>query len=119
MLVKGIQLFTTLQTVLVQAIKKINNVKAGVADTDAVNVSQLKRLQDQIAASSSVTTVTAGDHIKVTPTVMVILTTTRYLLQTILQTKLQITQQISLKIQMISKISKVTYPRWINASINL
>lgn len=47
----------------------INNVKAGVADTDAVNVSQLKRLQDQIAASSSVTTVTAGDHIKVTPTV--------------------------------------------------
>ena len=47
----------------------INNVKAGVADTDAVNVSQLKRLQDQIAASSSVTTVTAGDHIKITPTV--------------------------------------------------
>lgn len=47
----------------------INNVKAGVADTDAVNVSQLKRVQDQIAASSSVTTVTAGDHIKVTPTV--------------------------------------------------
>ncbi|MDU2463616.1 MAG: hypothetical protein E7D02_09650, partial [Veillonella sp.] len=28
----------------------INNVKAGVADTDAVNVSQLKRVQDQIAA---------------------------------------------------------------------
>lgn len=49
--------------------QKINNVKAGVADTDAVNVSQLKHLQDQIAASSSVTTVTAGDHIKVTPTV--------------------------------------------------
>lgn len=49
--------------------QKINNVKAGVADTDAVNVSQLKRLQDQIAASTSVTTVTAGDHIKVTPTV--------------------------------------------------
>lgn len=49
--------------------QKINNVKAGVADTDAVNVSQLKRLQDHIAASSSVTTVTAGDHIKVTPTV--------------------------------------------------
>ena len=47
----------------------INNVKAGVADTDAVNVSQLKRVQDQIVASSSVTTVTAGDHIKVTPTV--------------------------------------------------
>ena len=47
----------------------INNVKAGVADTDAVNVSQLKRVQDQIAASTSVTTVTAGDHIKVTPTV--------------------------------------------------
>ena len=47
----------------------INNVKAGVADTDAVNVSQLKRAQDQIAASTQVTTVTAGDHIKVTPTV--------------------------------------------------
>ena len=47
----------------------INNVKAGVADTDAVNVSQLNRVQDQIAASTSVTTVTAGDHIKVTPTV--------------------------------------------------
>lgn len=47
----------------------INNVKAGVADTDAVNVSQLKRVQDQIAASAQVTTVTAGDHIKVTPTV--------------------------------------------------
>ena len=47
----------------------INNVKAGVADTDAVNVSQLKRVQDQIAASTSVTTVTAGDHINVTPTV--------------------------------------------------
>ena len=47
----------------------IKNVKAGVADTDAVNVSQLKRVQDEIAASTSVTTVTAGDHIKVTPTV--------------------------------------------------
>ena len=47
----------------------IKNVKAGVADTDAVNVSQLKHVQDQIAASTSVTTVTAGDHIKVTPTV--------------------------------------------------
>ena len=47
----------------------INNVKAGVADTDAVNVSQLKRVQDQIAASTQVTTITAGDHIKVIPTV--------------------------------------------------
>lgn len=97
----------------------INNVKAGVADTDAVNVSQLKQVQNQIAASTQVTTVTAGDHIKVTPTVMVILTTTKYLLQMILLAKLQITQQISLKIQMISKISKATYPRWINVSINL
>lgn len=44
--------------------QQINNVKAGVADTDAVNVAQLKRLQDQITASSSVTTVTASDHIK-------------------------------------------------------
>ena len=49
--------------------QKINNVKAGVADTDAVNVSQLKQVQNQIAASTQVTTVTAGDHIKVTPTV--------------------------------------------------
>lgn len=49
--------------------QQINNVKAGVEDTDAVNVAQLKHLQDQITASSSVTTVTAGDHIKVTPTV--------------------------------------------------
>ena len=47
----------------------INNVKAGVADTDAVNVSQLKQVQNQIVASTQVTTVTAGDHIKVTPTV--------------------------------------------------
>ena len=47
----------------------IKDVKAGVADTDAVNVSQLKRVQDQITASSKVTTVTAGDHIKVTSTV--------------------------------------------------
>ncbi len=30
----------------------IKNVKAGVADTDAVNVSQLKRVQDQIQGSS-------------------------------------------------------------------
>ena len=44
--------------------QQINNVKAGVEDTDAVNVAQLKHLQDQITASSSVTTVTAGDHIK-------------------------------------------------------
>lgn len=44
--------------------QQINNVKAGVEDTDAVNVAQLKYLQDQITASSSVTTVTAGDHIK-------------------------------------------------------
>lgn len=44
--------------------QQINNVKAGVADTDAVNVAQLKRLQDQITASSSVTKVIAGDHIK-------------------------------------------------------
>lgn len=44
--------------------QQINNVKAGVADTDAVNVAQLKHLQDQITVSSSVTTVTAGDHIK-------------------------------------------------------
>ena len=49
--------------------QQIHGVSNGEADTDAVNVAQLKRLQDQIAASTSVTTVTAGDHIKVTPTV--------------------------------------------------
>lgn len=47
----------------------INNVKAGKNDTDVVNVAQLKRVQNQIVASTQVTTVTAGDHIKVTPTV--------------------------------------------------
>ena len=47
----------------------INNVKAGVADTDAVNVSQLKKVKDEITAATGTTTVTAGDHIKVTPTV--------------------------------------------------
>ena len=49
--------------------QQIHGVSNGEADTDAVNVAQLKRLQDQITASTSVTTVTAGDHIKVTPTV--------------------------------------------------
>ena len=49
--------------------QQIHGVSNGEADTDAVNVAQFKRLQDQITASSSVTTVTAGDHIKVTPTV--------------------------------------------------
>ena len=49
--------------------QQIHGVSNGEADTDAVNVAQLKRLQDQITASSSVTTVTAGDYIKVTPTV--------------------------------------------------
>ncbi|MDU3434677.1 S-layer homology domain-containing protein [Veillonella sp.] len=47
----------------------INNVKAGVADTDAVNVSQLKKVKDEITAATGTTTVTAGDHIKVTPTI--------------------------------------------------
>ena len=49
--------------------RQITSVAAGTNDTDAVNVAQLKRVQDQIAGSTSVTTVTAGDHIKVTPTV--------------------------------------------------
>lgn len=49
--------------------QQIHGVSNGEADTDAVNVAQLKRLQDQITASTSVTTVTAGDHIKVTSTV--------------------------------------------------
>ncbi|WP_314983292.1 S-layer homology domain-containing protein [uncultured Veillonella sp.] len=45
----------------------INNVKSGVADTDAVNVSQLKKVKDEITAATGTTTVTAGDHITVTP----------------------------------------------------
>ena len=47
----------------------IKNVKAGVADTDAVNVSQLKKVKDEITANTGTTTVTAGDHITVTPTI--------------------------------------------------
>lgn len=47
----------------------IKNVKAGVADTDAVNVSQLKKVKDEITAATGTTTVTAGDHITVTPTI--------------------------------------------------
>ena len=47
----------------------INNVKAGVADTDVVNVSQLKKVKDEITAATGTTTVTAGDHITVTPTI--------------------------------------------------
>ena len=47
----------------------INNVKAGVADTDAVNISQLKKVKDEITAATGTTTVTAGDHITVTPTI--------------------------------------------------
>lgn len=49
--------------------QQIHGVSNGEADTDAVNVAQLKHLQDQITASSSVTTVTAGDHITVTQTI--------------------------------------------------
>lgn len=49
--------------------QKINNVKAGEADTDAVNVSQLKKVKDEITAATGTTTVTAGDHITVTPTI--------------------------------------------------
>ena len=47
----------------------IKNVKAGVADTDVVNVSQLKKVKDEITAATGTTTVTAGDHITVTPTI--------------------------------------------------
>ena len=49
--------------------RQITSVAAGTNDTDAVNVAQLKLVQNQITASTSVTTVTAGNHIKVTPTV--------------------------------------------------
>ena len=45
---KGTKQFTTLQMGISAGDQIINNVKAGVADTDAVNVSQLKRVQDQI-----------------------------------------------------------------------
>ena len=39
------------------------------ADTDAVNVAQLKKVKDEITAATGTTTVTAGDHITVTPTI--------------------------------------------------
>lgn len=49
--------------------QQIHGVSNGEADTDAVNVSQLKKVKDEITAATGTTTVTAGDHITVTPTI--------------------------------------------------
>ena len=45
--------------------RQITSVAAGTKDTDAVNVAQLKKLQNQVNANGS-TTVSAGKHINVT-----------------------------------------------------
>ena len=47
--------------------RQITSVAAGTKDTDAVNVAQLKKLQNQVNATGS-TTVSAGKHINVTTT---------------------------------------------------
>lgn len=47
--------------------RQITSVAAGTKDTDAVNVAQLKKLQNQVNANGS-TTVSAGKHINVTTT---------------------------------------------------
>ena len=47
----------------------IHGVSNGEADTDAVNVAQLKKVKEEITAATGTTTVTAGDHITVTPTI--------------------------------------------------
>ena len=49
--------------------QQIHGVSNGEADTDAVNVAQLKKVKDEITAATGTTTVTAGDHITVTPTI--------------------------------------------------
>ena len=49
--------------------QQIHGVSNGEADTDAVNVSQLKKVKDESTAATGTTTVTAGDHITVTPTI--------------------------------------------------
>ena len=49
--------------------QQIHGVSKGEADTDAVNVAQLKKVKDEITAATGTTTVTAGDHITVTPTI--------------------------------------------------
>lgn len=47
--------------------RQITSVAAGTKDTDAVNVAQLKKLQNQVNTNGS-TTVSAGNHINVTTT---------------------------------------------------
>ena len=49
--------------------RQITSVAAGTNDTDAVNVAQLKKVKEEITAATGTTTVTAGDHITVTPTI--------------------------------------------------
>lgn len=49
--------------------QQIHGVSNGEADTDAVNVAQLKKVKDEITAATGTTTVTAGDHITVTQTI--------------------------------------------------
>ena len=49
--------------------QQIHGVSNGEADTDTVNVAQLKKVKDEITAATGTTTVTAGDHITVTPTI--------------------------------------------------
>ena len=49
--------------------QQIHGVSNGEADTDAVNVAQLKKVKDEITAATGTTTVTAGNHITVTPTI--------------------------------------------------
>ena len=49
--------------------QQIHGVSNGEADTDAVNVAQLKKVKEGITAATGTTTVTAGDHITVTPTI--------------------------------------------------
>ena len=49
--------------------QQIHGVSNGEADTDAVNVAQLKKVKDEITAATGTTTVTAGDHITVIPTI--------------------------------------------------
>ena len=49
--------------------QQIHGVSNGEADTDAVNVAQLKKVKEEITAATGTTTVTAGDYITVTPTI--------------------------------------------------
>ena len=94
-------------------------MKAGVADTDAVNVSQQTFTRSNRASSSVVTTVTVVTTLKVTPTVNGNTHDYKVSLADDVLIKLQITQQISTKNTNDIKISKVIYLRLINVLINL